>query len=120
MKPFTRTVVRQLPIVSTYRECLAESDRSLKPPTVGAYLANVSRFVMQLGTAMNVQHVATHGEHEALVLAVAHRLNLLKRYRNATLTALQLTLSHEEVCDALSWSSRKGNVQSMASFCSAV
>jgi hypothetical protein len=120
MKPFTRSVVRQLPIVATYRVCLAESDRSLKLPMVGAYLANVSRFFMELGNAMNVQHVATHGAHEALVLAVAYRWSLLKRYRNSTLTARLLTLSHEEASDALSWSSRRRNVQSMASFWSAV
>ena len=75
---------------------------------------------MELGNAMNVQHVAPHGAHEALVLAVAYRWSLLKRYRNSTLTARLLTLSHEEVSNALSWLSRRRNVQSMASFWSAV
>lgn len=120
MKPFTRSVVRQLPIVSTYRQRLVSSDRSLKPPTVLSYLANVSSFVMELGSAMEVQGVAIPNEQEALNLAMSHSWNRLKRYRNATLTARLLTVSRNEVCDVLSWSSRKRNVQSMASFCTAV
>jgi site-specific recombinase XerD len=120
MQPFTRSIVRQLPIVSTYRECLAEDDRSLKPTTVGTYLANVSSFVMELGKAMNVHRVATEREREALVLATSHRWSLLKRFRNSTLTARLLTVSRNEVCDVLSLSSRSRNVQSMASFCSSV
>lgn len=121
MKPFTRSVVRQLPIVSTHRECLSERDNcSLEQPTVVAYLANVSSFVMELGAAMNVQGVAIGREQEAFNLAVSHSWSRLKRYRNATLTARLLTVSRNEVCDVLSWSSRKRNLHSMASYCTAV
>ena len=120
MKPFTRSVVRQLPIVSTYRQCLVSGDRSLKQPTVLAYLANVSSFVMLIGGAMNMQGVAIRHEREALNLAMSHNWSRLKGYRNATLTARLLTVSRDEVCDVLSWSCRKRNVQSMASFCTAV
>lgn len=120
MKPFTRSVVRKLPIISRYRECLVKSDRSLKPPTVVAYLAHVSSFITELGIAMNVTRVETAREGNALVLAASRRWSPLKRRRNSTITARLLTVSRDEVCEVLLRASRKRNVQSMASFCSAV